>query len=275
MELRHVPRRRADAAGNMHRPASRSARSRRLHPERFTDRRRSKWFPLQLQRRARPRVRAGGKGRRPGLADDTQALTPFLFPFNAESTMHTCDPRRSPSARTRAGLRATLCAALAALAASTSAHADDSPGARVPALPKYQQECGACHLAYPPGMLPAASWQSLMAGLPRHFGTDASLDATTAHELSAWLDAHAGTYKKVREAPPQDRIACQLVRARHREVNTAVALGCRQPANCAACHTTSDQGASVSADPHTPVSEMNHPSNRSILVGPAGGCFTG
>jgi hypothetical protein len=159
--------------------------------------------------------------------------------------MHTCDPRRSPSARTRAGLRATLCAALAALAASTSAHADDSPGARVPALPKYQQECGACHLAYPPGMLPAASWQSLMAGLPRHFGTDASLDATTARELSAWLAAHAGTYKKVREAPPQDRItrASWFVRE-HREVNTTVwqrpAVG--SPANCAACHTTSDQG---------------------------------
>jgi hypothetical protein len=28
-------------------------------------------------------------------------------------------------------------------------------------------------------MLPAASWQRLMGNLPRHFGTDASLDAAT------------------------------------------------------------------------------------------------
>jgi hypothetical protein len=27
-----------------------------------------------------------------------------------------------------------------------------------PLLPQYKQECAACHLAYPAGMLPAKSW---------------------------------------------------------------------------------------------------------------------
>ena len=58
----------------------------------------------------------------------------------------------------------------------------------------------------PPGLLPAASWQRLIDNLPRHFGTDASLDAATAKELSTWLAAHAGTDKRAREAPPEDRI---------------------------------------------------------------------
>jgi len=49
----------------------------------------------------------------------------------------------------------------------------------------YQQECAACHLAYPPGLLPAASWQRPMGNLPKHFGTEASLDATTLQTLSA------------------------------------------------------------------------------------------
>ena len=45
-----------------------------------------------------------------------------------------------------------------------------------------------------------------MDNLPRHFGTDASLDPARRSELSAWLAANAGTCKRVREAPPEDRI---------------------------------------------------------------------
>ena len=44
---------------------------------------------------------------------------------------------------------------LLALAASPLAWADSAPS--VPLLPKYRQECSACHVAYPPGMLPTAS----------------------------------------------------------------------------------------------------------------------
>ena len=51
------------------------------------------------------------------------------------------------------------------------AQADDRT-APVPLLPKYQQECAACHTAYPPGLLPAASWQRLMGGLGKHFGVE-------------------------------------------------------------------------------------------------------
>lgn len=42
-----------------------------------------------------------------------------------------------------------------------AARADDRTQS-VPLLPKYQQECSSCHVAYPPDMLPAASWQRLM-----------------------------------------------------------------------------------------------------------------
>ena len=132
----------------------------------------------------------------------------------------------------------------AALGAWQAAVADDAPR-QVALLPKYQQECAACHLAYPPGMLPAASWQRIMAGLPKHYGTDASLDAATVKELSAWLGAHAGTYKRVREEPPQDRITTSgWFERKHREVAASVwrrpAVGSR--ANCAACHTGATQG---------------------------------
>ena len=127
------------------------------------------------------------------------------------------------------------------------AQADDR-AATVPLLPKYQQECAACHVAYPPGMLPAASWQRLMGGLGKHFGTDASLDANSAREISTWLNQHAGTYKRVTESPPQDRMTRSswfLSKHNEREVPLAVwkRASVGSPANCAACHTQADKGS--------------------------------
>jgi hypothetical protein len=124
------------------------------------------------------------------------------------------------------------------------AHADgDLRGARVPLLPKYRQECASCHVPYPPGMLPAESWQRLIDSLPRHFGTDASLDAAAANELAAWLTANAG--KGVRQAPPQDRITTSSWFTReHGEVSAATwrRPAVKSPANCSACHAQADQG---------------------------------
>ena len=128
--------------------------------------------------------------------------------------------------------------------AALAARADDH-GAAVPLLPAYRTECAACHLAYPPGMLPAASWDRLMRGLPQHFGADASLDAETVREVSQWLAAHAGTYRRVREPPPQDRITHSAWFLRkHDDVppGTWKLPVVKSPANCAACHTTADQG---------------------------------
>ena len=148
------------------------------------------------------------------------------------------------SIRSFSRISPVLLGLLAALGAMQAAVADDD-SRRVPLLPKYQQECAACHLAYPPGMLPAASWKRVMANLPRHYGTDASLDPATVKELSNWLGANAGSYQRVSEEPPQDRITTSSwFERKHREVAPQVwkraAIGSR--ANCAACHTGADKG---------------------------------
>jgi hypothetical protein len=134
--------------------------------------------------------------------------------------------------------------ALLLAAAAVGARADDH-GPRVPLHPTYQQECAACHVVYPPGLLPASSWQRLMGTLPRHFGTDASLDPTTLKELSAWLAANAGSGKRGAEAPPEDRITRSgwFVRE-HREVPADAwrRPSIRSAANCAACHRDAAQG---------------------------------
>lgn len=140
---------------------------------------------------------------------------------------------------------AAICAVAVLLASAPFARADGDGRRAVPLLPEYAQECAACHVAYPPGALPAASWQRLLRELPRHYGTDASLDAATLKRISAWLDAHAGTWKRAGEAPPQDRItrAAWFIRE-HREVapTTWRLPAVKSPSNCAACHPQADKG---------------------------------
>ena len=122
------------------------------------------------------------------------------------------------------------------LAGAVNALADEGRS-RAPVLPLYQQECAACHIAYTAGMLPAPSWQRLMGGLQKHFGTDASLDEASVRKLSEWLQANAGNSRKVREAPAQDRIsrADWFVR-QHHEVDNRIWTqpAVKSAANCGA-----------------------------------------
>lgn len=112
-------------------------------------------------------------------------------------------------------------------------------------LPLYKQECAACHTAYPPGLLPALSWQRVMRGLDQHYGTDASLEPQQVQQLATWLVANAGTYKRVHEAPPEDRLSrsAWFVR-KHRKVSAEVwqRPSVKSASQCAACHTRADQG---------------------------------
>ncbi|HEY9208328.1 diheme cytochrome c [Acidovorax soli] len=149
--------------------------------------------------------------------------------------------RTTPLVRT-ARRSATLLALACALPAAW-ADSREMPASAM--LPAYRQECAACHMAYPPGMLPASAWIRMMKGLDQHYGTNASLDPAMVGQISTWLQAHAGTTKRAREAPPQDRITQSAwFERKHREVKPAVwkrtAVGSR--AHCMACHTRADQG---------------------------------
>lgn len=151
-------------------------------------------------------------------------------------------PLRPP----RPATAALVLAALLGLAAgATSAHADSRSMLPRTDLPLYKQECAACHMAYPPGFLPAASWTRMMGTLDKHYGTDASLDTAQVKQISQWLTANAGTYKRVAEAPPDDRITRSAwFERKHRQVATT---DWRHPAvksaaNCMACHTRADKG---------------------------------
>ena len=84
-----------------------------------------------------------------------------------------------------------LALVLGLLLAATPAVADDD---RMPPVrdATVKKECGACHMAFQPGFLPARSWDRIIDGLADHFGEDASLPADSAAIIRRHLLANAG-----------------------------------------------------------------------------------
>jgi mono/diheme cytochrome c family protein len=110
---------------------------------------------------------------------------------------------------------------------------------------KWQTECSGCHMAYPPGLLPAASWKKVMAGLDKHFGTDASLSVADNAEISAFLLANPSNRWTATTAPL--RISeSEWFKSKHSsgEINPAIwkRASVKSPSNCSACHGGADKG---------------------------------
>jgi cytochrome b len=128
------------------------------------------------------------------------------------------------------------------------------PGLRaLPPNAAYQKECGACHYAFNPGLLPASSWAALMASLDEHFGDDASLDAAKGRSLASWLvtnsaetfDTESANRFRVVAADDPYRITKAPYWARKhagipQDVFARKSVGGK--VNCPACHRDADSG---------------------------------
>jgi hypothetical protein len=136
-------------------------------------------------------------------------------------------------------------------AASLGAHAKYNGEDRgKPVMPsvsntKMQAECSGCHMAYPAGLLPAASWKRVMTGLDKHFGTDASLPAADTREITDYLLKYASNRWTASTAPLRITES-EWFKTKHNngEINPAVwkRESVKSPANCAACHQGAERG---------------------------------
>lgn len=117
----------------------------------------------------------------------------------------------------------------------------------------YQKECGSCHYAFNPSLLPAASWAGLMTGLTEHFGEDASLNHTTTRNLAAWLVDNAAEtfdtessnrFRQVAPAEPFRITATPYWIRKHANIAPDVFLRkrVRGKLNCHACHRDARSG---------------------------------
>ena len=150
-------------------------------------------------------------------------------------------------------LRRPLAAALvAALAAPVTADEDEY----FPPVtdPLTREECSACHMAFPAGMLPARSWSALMGDLDNHFGENARLPEETAAQIEAWLTANAadaggrrsGVLRGLSPSDTPRRISETpwWVREHEGEVRESAWSDPRigSKANGVACHRAADRG---------------------------------
>lgn len=132
-------------------------------------------------------------------------------------------------------------ALIGGLLTSGTAVADDVfPGSNT----NWKAECGSCHVAYPAQLLPAPSWQRLMKGLNKHFGTDASIDTATAADIGAFLDQYAGNKRGIAGETTLRISETAWFQREHRKVDAATWKNpkIKSAANCAACHTAAEAG---------------------------------
>lgn len=119
----------------------------------------------------------------------------------------------------------------------------------------WQEECGSCHLAYHPSLLPARSWHAILATQDAHFGEDLGLDTAIIDELARYAEAQAAELHQTetawqidrRVAPSQTPLRISDTRywkAKHRPIADAVwrTQEVKSKANCDACHSDAKSG---------------------------------
>ncbi|MCF6283399.1 MAG: diheme cytochrome c [Candidatus Polarisedimenticolaceae bacterium] len=74
------------------------------------------------------------------------------------------------------------------------------PGVAPVNNPQYVEECGSCHFAYQPGLLPARSWAKLMTGLDDHFGENAELPTEDGNLLLDYLLNNAADHSNFKRS---------------------------------------------------------------------------
>lgn len=122
--------------------------------------------------------------------------------------------------------------------------------------PLYKDNCGACHFAFQPALLPAGSWRKILAQLDDHFGEQLDISDPDQKALARYLEANAAERSGTRlagkilgslggRAPLR---VTEVPYMRHKHEDEDIPPGAFQRksvgsrSNCIACHPTADQG---------------------------------
>jgi hypothetical protein len=126
------------------------------------------------------------------------------------------------------------------VATSVSAIARDRDSVWHPAEDNalWRKECGACHMAFPAGLLGSADWQTIMAQLDKHFGVDASLDLVARDEIAGYLEQNGagGRASVEQDALPRITMTTRF-ESKHRSAIRLWRKGqLKSLGDCGACH---------------------------------------
>lgn len=114
----------------------------------------------------------------------------------------------------------------------------------------YQKECGSCHIAYAPYLLPKEVWGKMMSDLENHFGDDASVDEDTQKELTQFLEANSQRDTFIASKLSKERkeylafSQTQLFAKIHKKIPKQVfeSREIKSKANCQSCHKDAKKG---------------------------------
>jgi hypothetical protein len=120
--------------------------------------------------------------------------------------------------------------------------------------PTYSEQCGACHFAYQPELLPSASWGKILNGLDDHFGEFIELDADSKKIIGEYLKVNAAEHSSAKRAvkimsslgnrTPLRITQIPYIQEKHHEIPPEVfnrdSIG--SLSNCSACHKTAERG---------------------------------
>jgi cytochrome b len=116
---------------------------------------------------------------------------------------------------------------------------------------QWQHECGSCHLAFHPSLLPARSWQAMLEQQD-HFGEDLALDAATVASLSSYAGAHSAEHAetptawKIASRTPASSTPLRIIetpywKRRHAEITDADWQRVKK-VDCDGCHLDAELG---------------------------------
>ncbi len=116
----------------------------------------------------------------------------------------------------------------------------------------WNDECGSCHLAYHPSLLPARSWSRMLAEQRSHFGEDLALNNETLQSLQAYAERNAAealaspvAWKMATtiaaEAAPLSISATPYWEERHASLDATTWKSVRR-SECGKCHRDAEAG---------------------------------
>jgi hypothetical protein len=128
-------------------------------------------------------------------------------------------------------------------------------GKSLPDNKTWRDECGSCHVAYHPTLLPARSWKALMDRQDDHFGEKLGLDEAAVAGILEFLQkysAETGMTEpayKINRSIPADQTPLRITETgywieKHRIVTDGAWQHpkVRSKANCGACHLDAERG---------------------------------
>ena len=128
-------------------------------------------------------------------------------------------------------------------------------GQQLPDNKLWRDECGSCHGVFYPTLLPARSWEKMMAEQDKHFGSDLGLDgATNAAVLKFMVDNAADGHRteaafKIDQSVPKGVTPLTITETpywikKHHDIAASDWANplVKSKNNCAACHHDADDG---------------------------------